>query len=99
MDFFCLYDEEVVFAAVYMVLMKKSNSWGLKIIKMTLKTVLSEKRPLQPLSPNAPHWMRHVLLFLAAPRRVRPLLTTVCYILFGYFLIVGFWMKCSKRHL
>jgi len=46
MDFFCMYDEEVVFAAVYMVLMERSNSYGLKITKMTLKTVLSEKRPL-----------------------------------------------------
>jgi len=63
-----------------------------KITKMTLKTVLSEKRPLWPASRplytrNRARFsrflqtlrvgaLRSVLLFLAAPRRVRPLLTT-----------------------
>lgn len=33
MDFFCLYDEEVVFAVVYLVLMEKSIVSVLKITK------------------------------------------------------------------
>jgi hypothetical protein len=44
MDFFCLYDEEVVFAVVYLVMMRRVILRLLKITKMSLKTVLSEKR-------------------------------------------------------
>jgi hypothetical protein len=33
MDFFCLYDEEVVFAAVYLVLMEKIKNLGFENYK------------------------------------------------------------------